>query len=115
MNMSFSLDATFAALSDPTRRAILARLAAGQCSVSELAAPFDASLPAISKHLRVLENAGLVVRRREGRVRRCRLRPAPLMKAADWILRNRRFWEERFDALEGFLKQARRTKKRRRR
>lgn len=107
-----SLDDVFAALSDPTRRAILSRLAAGECSVSELAAPFRTSLPAISKHLGVLESAGLLVRRKEGRVRRCRLVEAPLKNAADWILQNRRFWGAQFDSLERYLKRPRQRNRR---
>src|SRR5262249_30287474 len=98
-----ALDATFAALADPTRRAILARLARGQTSVSELAAPFAMSLPAVSKHLSVLEGAGLLTRERDGRVRRCRLEPRPLQSAADWIASYRRFWEQQFDALARYL------------
>jgi DNA-binding transcriptional ArsR family regulator len=100
---SAGLDATFAALSDPTRRAILARLALGESSVTELAAPFDVSLPAISKHLKVLEGAGLLVRERDGRVHRCRLEAAPMRQAAGWIEHYRRFWEAQFDALERYL------------
>ncbi len=93
----------FSALSDPTRRAILARLAQGEVSVGELAAPFDISLPAISRHLKVLETANLIVRERDSRWRRCRLRPAPLKAASDWIAQYRRFWEGRFDALAEYL------------
>jgi DNA-binding transcriptional ArsR family regulator len=99
-----ALDATFAALSDATRRGILARLAQGEASVSDLAAPYDISLPAVSKHLRVLERAKLVARRKEGRVNRCRLVAAPMKDAAEWIERYRQFWEEQFDALARFLK-----------
>jgi DNA-binding transcriptional ArsR family regulator len=98
------LDTTFAALSDATRRGILARLAQGEASVSDLAAPYDISLPAVSKHLRVLERAKLVARRKEGRVNRCRLVAEPMKDAADWIERYRQFWEEQFDALARFLK-----------
>ncbi|MGH7819030.1 MAG: ArsR/SmtB family transcription factor [Candidatus Binatia bacterium] len=98
-----SLDATFAALSDPTRRAILARLAGGESSVGELAAPFPMSLPAISKHLRVLERAGLVAREKQGRLQRCRLVPQPMVEAAGWIERYRRHWEQSLDALERYL------------
>ena len=98
-----SLDRTFAALSDPTRRAILARLAQGDISVSELAEPFNVSLPAISKHLRVLERAGLLVQERDGRVRRCHLVAEPLKEAAEWIVRYREFWEAQFDALAEYL------------
>jgi DNA-binding transcriptional ArsR family regulator len=97
------LDATFAALSDPTRRAILARLAQGESTVSELAAPFDVSLPAVSKHLRVLESAGLLRREIDGRIHRCRLAPEPMKDAARWIDHYRVFWENQFDALAKFL------------
>lgn len=100
-----ALDATFAALGDPTRRAILARLALGEVSVGDLARPFEMSLPAVSKHLSVLENAGLVRREREGRVRRCRLTSAPLSEAADWISTYRRFWEGQLDALARYLEE----------
>lgn len=94
-----SLDATFAALSDPTRRAILARLAQGEASVSDLAGPFAMSLPAFLKHVFTLERAGLLEARKDGRVRRCRLAAAPLHEAADWLARYERFWEERLEAL----------------
>jgi DNA-binding transcriptional ArsR family regulator len=97
------LDRTFAALSDPTRRAILARLAQGEASVSELAAPFDVSLPAVSKHLRVLERAGLMRRQKEGRVHHCRLVAEPLQDAAVWLAFYERFWEGKLDALAGYL------------
>ena len=99
------LDGTFAALADPTRRAILARLAEGQASVSQLAVPFDISLPAILKHLRVLERAGLIVRTKQGRVSRCRLATGPLKDAADWIAFYRQFWERQLDALAKHLAQ----------
>ena len=99
-----SLDATFSALSDPTRRAILAHLARGEASVTELAEPFNVSLPAISKHLRVLERAGLLTREKDGRVHRCRLAAEPMEEAAEWIALYRRFWEERFDALAEYLR-----------
>jgi DNA-binding transcriptional ArsR family regulator len=98
------LDATFAALSDPTRRAILARLAAGESSVTELAAPFEMSLPAISKHLKVLERAGLIARGREAQWRPCRLEAGPLKDAADFLERYRRFWEQSFDRLAEYLR-----------
>ena len=101
--MTDHLSATFGALADPTRRAILARLAQGDAQVGELAAPFEMSLPAVSKHLGVLEDAGLIVRAREGRVRRCHLRPETLRAAADWIEFYRRFWEGQFDALAEYL------------
>src|ERR1700735_4529450 len=97
------LDATFAALSDATRRGILARLATGEASVTELAKPYEMSLPAVSKHLRVLESAGLVARSKDGRVHRCRLEAAPLKSAAEWIEHYRRFWEAQFDSLARFL------------
>lgn len=101
------LDATFAALADPTRRAILARLADGEASVGEVAAPFEMSLPAVSKHLGVLENAGLIGRHKDGRVRRCNLDAAPLKQAVDWISTYRRFCEERLDSLARYLQQQR--------
>ena len=99
------LDATFSALADPTRRAILARLAAGEASVLELAKPFDMSLPAISKHLKVLERAGLIERGRQAQSRPCRLAAAPLKDASDWIDQYRRFWEESFDRLDEYLRE----------
>lgn len=97
------LSITFAALADPTRRAILARLALGETSVTELAEPFDMSLPAISKHLKVLERAGLITRGREAQWRPCKLDPAPLKETADWIEYYRRFWEQSLDRLESYL------------
>src|SRR5713226_7038758 len=100
---SAPLDATFAALSDPTRRAILARLAHGQATVSELAAPFPFSLPAVSKHLRVLESAGLLQPEIDGRVHHCRLAPEPMKTAAQWIEHYRVFWEKQFNALAQYL------------
>ena len=99
------LDATFAALADPTRRAILARLARGDTSVGRLARPFDMSLPAVSKHLRVLERAGMLRQDRQGRVRLCRLRADPLKGAARWIDRYSRFWTGQLDALAAFVEQ----------
>src|SRR5437588_3637457 len=99
------LSTTFAALADPTRRAILARLASGECSVTELAEPFDMSMPAVSKHLRVLEQAGLIVRRRDAQWRPCRLEPAPLKDVAAWTDRFRAIWEQRFDRLETYLQE----------
>ena len=105
VNYSSKLDATFAALSDPTRRAILSRLARGDSSVGKLARPFKVSLPAISKHLRVLQRAGLLTQDRQGRVRRCRLRAAPMRAAAAWIQRYRRFWTQQLDALAQFVEQ----------
>ncbi|HEX9286110.1 MAG TPA: metalloregulator ArsR/SmtB family transcription factor [Thermoanaerobaculia bacterium] len=98
-----SLDRAFSALADPTRRAILARLAVGEIRVTDLAEPFEISLPAISRHVRVLEEAGLLKRRREGRVHHCRLDPKPLGAAADWIARNRAFWEKSLDRLHEYL------------
>ena len=104
VNNSAALDATFAALADPTRRAILARLAeAPGSSVGELARPFAMSLPAISKHLTVLENAGLLARSRDGRVHHCRLVAAPMQTASDWISHYTEFWQGRLDALERYL------------
>ncbi len=97
------LNATFAALADPTRRAILARLAAGEASVTALAEPFDMSLPAISKHLKVLERAGLVARGRAAQWRPCRLQAGPLKDAADWLEHYRRYWEQSLDRLEDYL------------
>jgi DNA-binding transcriptional ArsR family regulator len=99
-----SLDATFRALADPTRRAMLARLAVGEATVTELAEPFEVSLPAVSKHLRVLEGAGLLARERDGRRHRCRLLSGPLTGAAEWIDHYRRFWEAQLDALDRYVK-----------
>src|SRR2546426_7941317 len=99
------LDATFAALADPTRRAILARLASGQASVTELAQPFAMSQPAISKHLKVLERAGLISRSREAQRRPRRLEPRPLAEATDWIERYRRIWEANFKRLDAVLQE----------
>ena len=96
------LSTTFAALSDPTRRAILVRLASGEVSVTELAEPFDMSLPAVSKHLKVLERAGLIARGREAQWRPCRLEPGPLKGVSDWVEHYRRFWEESFDRLDEY-------------
>jgi DNA-binding transcriptional ArsR family regulator len=98
------LSAIFAALADPTRRAILARLAAGRTSVTDLAAPFTMSLPAVSKHLKVLERAGLVERGREAQWRPCRLAAGPLKDASDWLDRYRRFWEQSLDRLDEYLR-----------
>jgi DNA-binding transcriptional ArsR family regulator len=103
------LNDTFAALADPTRRAILARLMAGEASVTELAEPFAMSLPAVSKHLKVLERAGLIARGREAQWRPCRLEADPLKEVADWVEGYRRFWEqsqERYDRLDDYLRQA---------
>jgi DNA-binding transcriptional ArsR family regulator len=99
------LSATFAALADPTRRAILARLVSGECSVTELAKPFDMSMPAVSKHLRVLERAGLIARGREAQWRPCRIEAGPLKEASDWIERYRHIWESRLDRLGDYLKE----------
>ena len=97
------LDQVLTALSDPTRRAILARLATGQASVGELAEPFAISLPAVSRHLKVLERANLIARQKDAQWRRCALRAAPLQQVADWVWQYREFWEERFDALAEYL------------
>ena len=101
-----NLDSVFSALADPTRRAILARLMLGQATVSEVAQPFDVSLPAISKHLSVLEEAGLLIREKDGRIRRCRLVAEPMRDAAQWITRYRTFWEGQLDALGEFLSES---------
>jgi DNA-binding transcriptional ArsR family regulator len=98
-----ALSATFAALADPTRRAILARLSKGEANVTELARPFDMSQPAISKHLKVLERAGLIVRGREAQWRPCRITAAPLKEVSDWVEHYRRIWEERLDRLDVYL------------
>jgi DNA-binding transcriptional ArsR family regulator len=103
------LSVTFAALADPTRRAILARLATGEATVNELAEPFDMSLQAVSKHLKVLEHAGLISRGRHAQYRPCRLESEPLDGAIDWIERHRRMWTDRFDRLEQHLKDIQRT------
>jgi DNA-binding transcriptional ArsR family regulator len=100
-----ALSTTFAALADPTRRAILARLASGEKSVTELAEPFAMSMPAISKHLRVLERAGLIARGRAAQWRPRRLQARPLKEVADWVEHYRRFWEESFDRLDEYLQQ----------
>ena len=105
------LSATFAALADPTRRAILARLASGETSVMKLAEPFDISLPAVSKHLKVLERAGLIERSREAQWRPCRLQANPLKDIADWVEYYRRHWEESFDKLDRYLKELQRKNK----
>jgi DNA-binding transcriptional ArsR family regulator len=100
-----SLSTTFAALADPTRRAILARLALGEATVSELAAPFDMSLPGISKHLKVLQRAGLIEQGRQAQWRPCRLAPAPLREVAGWVEQYRRHWEESFERLSDYLRE----------
>ncbi len=97
------LDRAFGALADPTRRAILARLAQGEAGVTELAEPFQMSLPAVSKHLKVLERAGLITKSREAQWRYCRLDPEPLKKVADWIGEYKRFWEESYERLDEYL------------
>jgi DNA-binding transcriptional ArsR family regulator len=107
------LSATFAALADPTRRAILARLVLGETSVGDLAKPFDISGPAISKHLKVLERAGLIVRSREAQWRPCRIEPRALKSVDDWLERYRRFWEERFDRLDEYLRELQAKEKKR--
>ena len=104
------LSATLAALADPTRRAILARLALGETTVTELAEPFAMSLPAVSKHLKVLEKAGLITRGREAQWRPCRLEAGPLRDLADWLERYRKFWDESFDRLDAYLKAIQETK-----
>ena len=103
--MTDPLSTTFAALADPTRRAILARLASGECSVTELAEPFEMSLPAVSKHLRVLERAGLIARGREAQWRPCRLEAGPLREVAAWAEAYRHIWEQRLDRLDTYLQQ----------
>jgi DNA-binding transcriptional ArsR family regulator len=99
------LSTVFAALADPTRRAILARLAAGETSVTELAKPFDISPPAVTKHLKVLQRAGLITQGRQAQWRPCRLEAQPLRDVADWVEQYRRFWEERLDRLEDYLRE----------
>ncbi|MBV9896298.1 MAG: helix-turn-helix transcriptional regulator [Chloroflexi bacterium] len=103
MNNEDELSLTFAALADPTRRAILARLAQGEATVNELAAPFNLSLPGVSKHLKVLQHAGLISQGRRAQWRPCRLEPARLKEAADWIDTYRDIWEQRFDRLDEYL------------
>ena len=112
MTNSPELDALFQSLADPTRRAILARLASGECSVTELAEPFEMSMPAVSKHLRVLERAGLIARGREAQWRPCRLEPAPLKEVAEWAERYRAIWEQRLDRLDTYLQQLQAKEKR---
>jgi DNA-binding transcriptional ArsR family regulator len=111
--MTDHLSTTFAALADPTRRAILARLALGEASVGELAEPFEISLPAISRHLKVLEKARLIARERDAQWRRCRIEPEGLKAAADWVEQYRKFWEERLDALADFLETKKQAEKQR--
>ena len=103
------LDRAFAALADPTRRAILARLALGEAGVTELAEPFQMSLPAVSKHLKVLERAGLITRSSQAQWRYCRLEPAPLKQVAEWVGGYQRFWDESYERLDEYLKGLKRT------
>ena len=110
--MADPLSTTLSALADPTRRAILARLASGEATVTELAEPFAMSLPAVSKHLKVLQRAGLIARGREAQWRPCRLEAAPLKDAAEWIEHYRRFWEESFDRLDDYLSELKTREKR---
>ena len=105
MKSTEELDQTFAALSDPTRRAILARLSEGQCLLKDLAAPFDMTLPAVAKHVKVLEEAGLVARSRDAQRRPCHLVAAPLREAADWIESYRQFWEAGLDRMDSLLQE----------
>src|SRR5436190_23956168 len=107
------LDNTFAALADPTRRAILARLAKGEATVNELAEPFHLKLPTISKHLKVLQRAGLITQGRKAQWRPCRLEMAPLKEVADWVDRYRRIWDERFGRLESYLNELQEKEKKR--
>lgn len=107
------LSETFAALADPTRRAILARLALGETSVTELATPFEMSLPAVSRHLKVLEHAGLIVRGREAQWRPCKLEAAPLKDVDSWIEHYRKFWEQSFDRLDEYLRELQAKEKKR--
>jgi len=110
--MQDAMSSTFSALSDPTRRAILARLALGETSVTELAEPFEMSMPAVSKHLRVLERAGLIERSREAQFRPCKLKPEPLKQAWGWIGDYKQFWEESFDRLDAYLQKLQAEQKR---
>ena len=110
--MSDSLNTTFAALSDPTRRAILARLALGETSVKELAEPFSISAPSITKHLKVLERAGLITRSRDAQWRPCRLEAAPLQGVSEWVENYRRFWEQKFASLDNYLSDLQKKEKR---
>src|SRR5213596_26382 len=110
MQATHRLDTVFAALADPTRRAILARLTSGVASVTELAEPFDMSLPAVSKHLKVLERAGLINRSRDAQWRPCSLEGARLKEVSDWLEHYRRFWEQSFDRLDEYLRELKKTK-----
>jgi DNA-binding transcriptional ArsR family regulator len=103
--MTDPLSSTFAALADPTRRAILARLASGEASVTELAEPFEMTLPAVTKHLKVLQRAGLITQGRKAQWRPCRLEAGPLREVSDWVEQYRRFWDESFDRLDAYLKE----------
>jgi DNA-binding transcriptional ArsR family regulator len=103
VNYSTTLDQTFSALSDPTRRAIISKLADGEIPIMEIASPFDMSLPAVTKHIRILEEAGLVIRRKQGRVRYCRLNAKPLRDAAQWLVFYQKFWDAKLDSLANFL------------
>jgi DNA-binding transcriptional ArsR family regulator len=105
------LSTTLAALSDPTRRAILARLATGQATVTELAAPFAITMPAVSRHLKVLEHAGLIARRREAQWRPCRITAAPLKDVADWVTHYQKFWTESLDRLDDYLREVQKKEK----
>ena len=106
------LSTTFAALADPTRRAILARLVEGEASVTELSEPFDMTMPAITKHLQVLERAGLIARSREAQWRPCRLNAGPLKEVAEWVAHYRRHWEESFDRLHDYIRELKKKEKR---
>ncbi|MDK1029076.1 MAG: metalloregulator ArsR/SmtB family transcription factor [Anaerolineae bacterium] len=99
------LDNTFSALSDPTRRAIVSKIAIGEVPIMELASPFNMSLPAVSKHVRVLENAGLLIRKKRGRVQYCRLNASPMRDATDWLIKYQQFWDTKLDALANFLEE----------
>ena len=109
--LSDSLSITFSALADPTRRAILARLSKGEASVNDLAAPFKMSLPAVSKHLKVLEKAGLILRGRDAQWRPCKLNAAPMKQATGWLEEYRQYWEQSFDRLEEYLDQLQKTER----
>ncbi len=109
--MADSLSTTFAALADPTRRAILARLVTGECSVTELAQPFDMSLPAVSRHVRVLEHAGLIEQRKDAQWRRCSIDAGPLKQVFDWTEHYRHLWEQRLDRLDNYLQQLQKKEK----
>ena len=102
---SSDLDLTFSALSDPTRRAIISRLAEGEAAINELASPFDMSLPAVTKHIRILEKAGLLTRKKQGRVQYCRLNAAPMRDAASWLAFYQKFWDAKLDSLAVFLEE----------